>query len=357
MMEEMLNSKYIKYSTPELRNLIIKNNEQSDEVAFYLIRYRMLPEFRSIYVQYNSLPDELGDVLNDFWLYLRNGKTGKNTEPYKGLHGIMSSLAFSRWIKRTFRNFIFDRNSKIVRQKTADAEYNVQDENDVEFREKQITDFSLIIAWLHQLSTPDQRFILYRHLMQNICHNDLIDNKKIAQALGLTYGNYRTRNSRLSDRIRELTSRIEKGEHPELDIAHKNLAKQIDENFGQLHTILKALYEKNLPATTHWVTIQALRKQDLEERERAAQQNSESYGETGARFSLKDVDRTTKYSIGGSYGLDNDDDQPRFSFELDPSLAQEKRVDQLTKNRQTTIIDFSDLSPRKIALRRFKESI
>lgn len=117
------------------------------------------------------------------------------------------------------------------------------------------------------------------------------------------------------------------------------------------------MYEKNLPATTHWVTIQALRKQNLEERERAAQQNSESYGETGARFSLKDVDRTTKYSIGGSYGLDNDDDQPRFSFELDPSLAQEKRVDQLTKNRQTTIIDFSDLSPRKIALRRFKESI
>lgn len=365
MMEDIILNKYRNYSASALRSLIIKNNKQSDEAAFYLIRYRMLATFTSIYNDYNNLPDELGDVLNDFLLYLRNGKTGQNTIPYKGLHGIISGLMFSSWLKRVFRNFIFDRNNKNERQKNANNEFYAQDVNNPEVREKQIRDLSLTIAWLHQLSTPDQRFILYRHLMQTICHKDLIDNKKVADALGLTYGNYRTRNSRLSDKIHELASDIQNGVHSRLDNYHAMLANQIDECFGQLDTLLKSLYEKNLSKTTHWETIQVLRIEDQLERAKALQASRE-LDIPGARFSLKNPNGEVKYSLPTEPLNSNDDPQPSFCFEDDINFSLGKKKTTITfdqdsdkqeKTKSTNLFDFSDLSPRKTALKRFRESI
>ena len=194
---------------------------------------------------------------------------------------------------------------------------------------------------------------------------DLIDNKKVADALGLTYGNYRTRNSRLSDKIHELASDIQNGVHPRLDNYHAMLANQIDECFGQLDTLLKSLYEKNLPETTHWETIQALRIEDQLERAKALQASHE-LDIPGARFSLKNPNGEVKYSLPTEPLNSNDDPQPSFCFEDDINFSLGKKKTTITfdqdsdkqeKTKSTDLFDFSDLSPRKTALKRFRESI
>lgn len=258
--------RYCYYSYSELRDIILSNTSESDEAAYYLLRYKMEDEMSYLYGRF-TLKDELGDVLMDFLLYLRNGKAGNNVRPYQGLEGIFSMLAFKAWVKRVYRNFLVDRSNHEKRSGRIDKEYGKDTGNTCEVdNDGQIRMISILIAWMIQETTPNERFLFFRHLLHTMCKVDVIPSARMAAAMGISYGTYRTRDSRINAKMQMLMQKLQGRKHAELTPTLSALANEIYENFDDLTGIIKRQYEQNLENVDNNLRIQEERQQDLAER-------------------------------------------------------------------------------------------
>ena len=101
-------SSFAGISGSEFVDIILSQTGKSDEAMYYLLHQRLRHQLRECYDGYqHQLYDDFGDVVEDFFLYLREGRG--NRFPYQALRRIKNKDAFENWLLMTFRNYISNR--------------------------------------------------------------------------------------------------------------------------------------------------------------------------------------------------------------------------------------------------------
>ena len=100
----------------ECLQLILKDNEWSGVVLYYLLNKRLKSPLYAIYRKYAQLlVDQFDDLVCNFFIYLRDGGKEKNGTPYAMLRTIKNSSSFKWWLMGTFK--IYLSNSTSVRDR------------------------------------------------------------------------------------------------------------------------------------------------------------------------------------------------------------------------------------------------
>ena len=99
MKKEPENSPYTSIPSSDFIDILLRGDEQADEAAYYLLHNRVRLQLkRRFEVYHNRLMDDFEDVLEDFFLYLREGKGGGNRTPYQSLRRIRKKEVFEAWL-------------------------------------------------------------------------------------------------------------------------------------------------------------------------------------------------------------------------------------------------------------------
>ena len=81
------------YAIPDFVDIILAGGERADEAMYYLLHERLNKQLKGKFVVYqHQLMDEFEDVVEDFFLYLREGKDGRSRTPYQSLQRIPINL-------------------------------------------------------------------------------------------------------------------------------------------------------------------------------------------------------------------------------------------------------------------------
>jgi len=86
-------------------DIILHDAKRSDKAMCYLLHQRLNRQLRERYDAYQlQLYDSYEDVVEDFFLYLREGRGSRF--PYQALKRIKNNDAFEKWLLTTFRNYL-----------------------------------------------------------------------------------------------------------------------------------------------------------------------------------------------------------------------------------------------------------
>ena len=272
------------------------------------LHQRLLGRLRNRYEIYQrQLQDDFDDVLADFFLYLRDGKEGRNTVTYLSLRCIKSKDAFETWMLNTFRNYIsVTANTKpplTIVTTNLESESKIQNP-DVSCSpltdERKLAVASTLIAYAHQTSLPRDRFILLRTLLTLLNKQQAMPNEEMAEALGMSSVSYRVTVYRVKHHFAKLRTRLLQGETLPLDDNHLQMAQNINDDFTHLYPILYTYYCQTIDALASAAAVKRLRQEHLDATGRALhsaaavkrlrQEHLDATGralhETGSHYSL-----------------------------------------------------------------------
>jgi len=243
-------------SLRQLLDLILAHDELQDEAVIYLLKERLYQPLQQVFLSYeNNLCDPLEDLLDDFFLYLREGRQGTDLEPYRMLQSIREKNAFENWLLSTWRNFLTGKVRKLnntgLWQTTGSAGQN----------EWKIYIVSRLIAYADQEFRPRVRFIFLRSMLSLLNKQKALSDKEMAEALCMSEISYRVTNYRLKANLRTWRDCLMRKEILPLDEQHQQMAKTIDENFANLYDTLMLSYQQALEALEQKEAVEKLRMQ------------------------------------------------------------------------------------------------
>ncbi len=249
---------------PDFVDIILHDAEQSDEAMYYLLHQRLSHQLRERYDVYqHQLYDDFEDVVEDFFLYLREGKG--NRFPYQALKRITNKDAFEKWLITTFRNYLSNRakaeNSFALRE-YFEHESNESDESFGDEQKLQIA--SQLIAYAHQVFYPRGRFIFLRSLLTMLNKQKALPNAEVAKALGVTDIFYRVTLHRMKCNLTKFRQRLMCGESLRLDEQHLQMAQRVYDDFDQLYPTLLTFYNQTIDTLKCAEDIRRLRRQYYE---------------------------------------------------------------------------------------------
>ena len=253
--------------TPIFTNIILHNAQQSDEAVFYLLYHRLDRQLREIYeIYHRQLFDSFEDIIDDFFLYLREGKDGTNRLPYQSLQNIKNSNALETWLLNTFRNYLGNCTKDEERISYADVSVeNLSDDLSNSLTEEQkLNIVAHLIAYALQVYYPRGRFILLRMLLTMLNKQKALPNQEIAKCLGMTDISYRVSVHRIKCNLTKFRHRLLKGENLRLDDDHKLVAQRICDDFSHLYPTLLAYYTQTIDTLKCADAIKLLRQEHYE---------------------------------------------------------------------------------------------
>ena len=268
-----------------LVGIILNGGERADEAMYYLLRHRLyLPLKRRYDIFRQLLPDNFDDVLNDFFLYLRDGgelsagngqsdsenRPGEDEQsnlddspigiwrhsepgsgdrvPYPSLRRIRSREASVQWLLRTFRNYLITRADREGPLSTIELDPDCVSNADVPASiltdEEKLSYASDLLAYALQEMSPRDSFILLRTLLTMLDKRQSLPNEELAEALGMTDVSYRVAVHRVRDRLVRLRARLLQGETLRLDGPHRMMSQRINEGFLHLYPTLLSYYNQ-----------------------------------------------------------------------------------------------------------------
>ena len=246
---------------PDFVDIILQQNEKSDEAMYYLLHQRLKRQLRERYdVFHQQLYDGFEDIIEDFFLYIRES----GHYPYQSLQRIKNKDSFETWLLNTFRNYLSNR---------AQAEenlYRLSDNTIEEAMPSVVTDeqkifiASQLIAYAHQVFFPRGRFIFLRTLLTMLNKQQALPNEEVAKVLGMTDISYRVTVHRMKCNLIKFRQRLLQGDPFRLDDEHHRIAQQICDNFAQLYPILLAYYNQSIDTLKCADAIKQLRLQYYE---------------------------------------------------------------------------------------------
>ena len=249
---------------PNFVDIILHDAKRSDEAMYYLLHQRLNHQLRERYDAYQQhLYDDFDDVIEDFFLYLREGKG--NRFPYQALQRIKNKDAFEKWLLMAFRNYLSNR---------AEAEehlYRLSDNAIDETTSSVISDeqklqiASQLIAYAHQVFYPRGRFIFLRSLLTILNKQKALPDQEMAAALQMTYLSYRVMTHRMKQNLAKFRNRLMQGENLRLDDEHRQMAQLICDDFGHLYPILLAYYNQTIDTLKCGDAIRRLRQKHYEQ--------------------------------------------------------------------------------------------
>ena len=234
---------------PDFVDIILQQKDKRDEAMYYLLHQRLEHQLRDRYDVYrHNIYDDFDDIVEDFFLYLREGKDGKNRLPYQSLQRIKNKESFETWLLNTFRNYLNNRaqaEEKISFTHTSD---NIADDtkNSALTDEQKIIFSSQLIAYAHQYFYPRGRFIFLRSLLTMLNKQQALPDKEMAAALQMTHLAYRVMQHRLKHHLTWFRHCLLNGEQLSLDAEHQQMARQISDDFTHLYPTLLTYYNRTI---------------------------------------------------------------------------------------------------------------
>ena len=239
---------------------------------YYLLHQRLNSRLKERFMVFESrLLDDFNDVVEDFFLYLREGKDGKSHEPYQSIRRIRKKEAFETWMLSTFRNYLSVRADKegqmacVVDKIDVDKLISSRDNlltyqpiNVSIDKERKLAIASHLIAFAHQVFYPRSRFIFLRSLLTMLNKQQALPNEEMAQALGMTEISYRVTSHRLKCRLAKYRTLLLQGKTLALDEAHRQMAACIKDDFAHLYPTLMRYYGQALETLNHADAIKQL---------------------------------------------------------------------------------------------------
>ena len=213
------------------------------------------------------LSDDFDDIVEDFFLYLREGKDGKSHEPYQSIRRIRKKEAFEAWMLSTFRNYLSVRADKEdnLTIRLSDKQNILTSENTgLITDERKLAIASHLIAFAHQVFYPRSRFIFLRSLLTMLNKRQALPNEEMAQALGMTEISYRVTSHRLKCRLVKYRTLLLQGKTLALDEAHQQMAACINDDFSHLYPTLMRYYGQTLKTLNNADAIEQLRQEYYE---------------------------------------------------------------------------------------------
>ena len=259
-------SKVIKYAGVPVPDFVERILKGDDEAMYYLLHDRLSHQLHERFEAYkNNLCDDYEDVIDDFFLYLR--ECGRY--PYESLKQIKKKEAFETWLLNTFRNYLNNRAEAegmgISSQPNCEAHLAIAGEGGVSDEEK-IRVVSQLIAYAHQVFYPRGRFIFLRSLLTMLNKQKAVPNKEMAEALDMSDLAYRVAVYRMKQNVRHFRERLLKGEILRLDAEHRQMADSINCDFMRLYPTLFRIYLECIDTLKTSTAVKDLRQQYLEER-------------------------------------------------------------------------------------------
>ena len=248
---------------PDFVEMILKGD---DEAMYYLLHDRLKHPLHDRYEAYsNHLCDDYEDVIDDFFLYLReNGRY-----PYEPLQRIKKKEAFESWLLNTFRNYMSNRaeteGQGFSSQPNCEAHSLIVSDGGIGDEEK-IRIVSRLIAYAHQVFYPRGRFIFLRSLLTMLNKQRAVPNKEMAEALDMSDLAYRVAVYRMKQNVKRFRERLLNGETVRLDDEHQQIADYINRDFIHLYPTLFRIYLECIDTLKTSTAVKDLRKQYLEER-------------------------------------------------------------------------------------------
>ncbi len=251
----------IKY--PDIVDIILSQGDQGDEAMYYLLHQRLNHQLRERYDSFQQqLSDAFEDIIEDFFLYLREGHDDQNHLPYQSLRRIQNKEAFETWLLNTFRNYLTNR---VAAEEKASA-YRYTDTSADEPGGSPLTDeqklvvASQLIAYAHQVFFPRGRFIFLRSLLTMLNKQQALPDQEMAAALQMTYLSYRVTTHRMKQNLSKFRCRLALGEQLRLDEPHQQMARSIYDDFTHLYPTLLAYYTQTIDTLKCADAIRRLRQ-------------------------------------------------------------------------------------------------
>ena len=252
---------------PDFVDIILQQENKRDEAMYYLLHQRLEHQLHERYDDYrHNIYDDFDDIVEDFFLYLREGKDGKNRLPYQSLQRIKNKDSFETWLLNTFRNYLNNRAQAEERISFTHMSDNVADDtkDTTLTNEHKITISSQLIAYAHQYFYPRGRFIFLRSLLTMLNKQQALPDKEMAAALQMTHLAYRVMQHRLKHHLTWFRHRLLNGEKLGLDADHQQMARQISDDFTHLYPTLLTYYNQAIDTLRCADAIRQLRQEHFE---------------------------------------------------------------------------------------------
>ena len=255
------------YAIPDFVDILLAGGERADEAMYYLLQERLNKQLQKKYEVYqHQLMDDFEDVVEDFFLYLREGKDGRGRTPYKSIQRIQKKESFESWMLSTFRNYLTVRADKEANRTISLSDnQNIQaSENPILLTdERKLAIASHLIAFAHQVFYPRSRFIFLRSLLTMLNKQQALPNEEMARALGMTDISYRVSVHRMKFRLAKYRTLLLQGEQLTLDDLHQQMAQRIHDDFAHLYPTLMLYYGQTLDTLNRADSIKQLRQEYL----------------------------------------------------------------------------------------------
>ena len=194
------------------------------------------------------------DYLTDFYLYLYEAKPKYVSDDIKGyyLQQIKDEEATPAWLRQTFRRFLLEENRILTEMRDALAEYRRQLASAGSGRQLDITlmHVGFAIAWFDQHESSEDRYLFFRSAYKHFIGfyswpDDDLDDRDVANILGINPGALRTRTSRLCAKVKRLVGELNDALIASLNRQSLDIAKEIyDEAEPDMEAILEELLGK-----------------------------------------------------------------------------------------------------------------
>ena len=255
--------------TPQFIDLILHDAKQGDEAVYYLLHHRLDRQLREIYSSYHHhLLDAFEDIVEDFFLYLREGGKGLKHFPYQSLQSIKNKDSFETWLLKTFRNYLSNRTKEEERITYADIAIERLSADPSPMSpltdEQKLHVVAHLIAYALQVFYPRGRFIFLRSLLTMLNKQKALPNEDVAAALGMTDISYRVTVHRMKCNLTQFRNRLMQGEQLRLDDEHQEMAQHIYDDFVHLYQTLLMYYAQTIDTLKCADAIKRLRQQHYE---------------------------------------------------------------------------------------------
>ena len=256
-------NRYAGVAVSDFLDMILKGD---DEAMYHLLHNRLSHQLRNRYEAYsNNLFDDYEDVIDDFFLYLRE----RGRSPYQPLQRIKKKEAFESWLLNTFRNYLSNRAETegqvaYAQLKGNDSTLTIESSDLTD--ERKLAIVSQLIAYAHQVLYPRGRFIFLRSMLTMLNKQRAVPNKEMAEALDMSYLAYRVTLHHMRKNVKRFRERLLKGETLYLDADHQQMADKINCDFIHLYPTLFRIYLQSIDSLKTSTAVKHLRQQYLEER-------------------------------------------------------------------------------------------
>lgn len=241
----------------------------SDETMYDLLHNHLNQKLkRKFEVFEHQLLDDFDDIVDDFFLYLRDGKSGTNRITYQSLYKIKNPEAFEAWTLSTFRNYLSGRAAKegkiVYAQVSVDKIVDDDTAASILTDEQKLSIASNLIAYAHQTLPSRDCFILFRTLLTLLDKKQALPNEAMAKVLGMSDIAYRVTVHRMKCNLAKYRTQLLQGQPLHLDEQHQAMAQSINDDFLNLYPTLSVYHNQLVETLNCAEAVKNLRQEYFE---------------------------------------------------------------------------------------------